>query len=64
MERFFAVPGMGPLLTDAIGRYDCNLVQAIVLLYASLGILGLFIGDILMTIIDPRIRLTAKGGSR
>ncbi len=64
VERFFAVPGMGPLLTDAIGRYDCNLVQAIVLLYASLGILGLFIGDILMTIIDPRIRLTAKGGSR
>ena len=22
MERFFSVPGMGPLLTDAIQRYD------------------------------------------
>ncbi len=64
VERFFAVPGMGPLLTDAIGRYDCNLVQAIVMLYASLGIIGLFIGDVLMTLIDPRIRLTSKGGSR
>lgn len=64
VERFFAVPGMGPLLTDAIGRYDCNLVQGIVLLYASLGIIGLFIGDVLMTLIDPRIRLTTKGGSR
>lgn len=64
VERFFAVPGMGPLLTDAIGRYDCNLVQAIVFLYASLGIIGLFIGDVLMTLIDPRIRLTSKGGSR
>lgn len=64
VERFFAVPGMGPLLTDAIGRYDCNLVQGIVLLYASLGIIGLFIGDVLMTLIDPRIRLTSKGGTR
>lgn len=64
VERFFAVPGMGPLLTDAIGRYDCNLVQGIVLLYASLGIIGLFICDVLMTLIDPRIRLTTKGGSR
>lgn len=64
VERFFAVPGMGPLLTDAIGRYDCNLVQGIVLLYASLGIFGLFIGDVLMTLIDPRIRLTSKGGTR
>lgn len=64
VERFFAIPGMGPLLTDAIGRYDCNLVQGIVLLYASLGIIGLFIGDVLMTLIDPRIRLTTKGGTR
>lgn len=64
VERFFAVPGMGPLLTDAIGRYDCNLVQGIVLLYASLGIIGLLIGDVLMTLIDPRIRLTTKGGTR
>ena len=24
VERFFSVPGMGPLLTDAITRYDLN----------------------------------------
>lgn len=64
VERFFAVPGMGPLLTDAIGRYDCNVVQGVVMLYATLGIVGLFIGDVLMTLIDPRIRLTTKGGAR
>ncbi len=63
-ERFFSVPGMGPLLTDAIARYDTNVVQAVVMLYASLGILGVFLGDILMTLIDPRIRLTGKGGVR
>ena len=64
VERFFAVPGMGPELTNAISRYDLNLVQGIVLLYATMGILGVFLGDLLMTIIDPRIKLIGKGDVR
>lgn len=64
VETFFAVPGMGPELTMSISRYDLNLVQGIVLLYASMGIMGVFIGDLLMTIIDPRITLTGKEGVR
>lgn len=64
VERFFSVPGMGPLLTDSITRYDTNIVQAVTMLYAALGILGVFLGDLLMTLIDPRIRLTDKGASR
>ena len=64
VERFFSVPGMGPLLTDAIGKYDTNVVQALVILYAALGILGVFLGDVLMMIIDPRITLADKGGTR
>lgn len=63
-ESFFSVPGMGPLLTQAISRYDTNLVQAIVLLYAALGIIGVFMGDLLMGLLDPRISLTKKGGTR
>ena len=63
-ETFFAVPGMGPELTMAIGRYDLNLVQGIVLLYATMGIMGVFLGDLLMTLIDPRITLTGKEGVR
>ena len=63
-ERFFSVPGLGPLLTDAISRYDTNVVQAVVMLYATLGILGLLLGDLLMTLLDPRISLTEKGGTR
>lgn len=63
-ESFFSVPGMGPLLTLAISRYDTNLVQAIVLFYAVMGITGTFLGDLLMGILDPRISLTKKGGTR
>lgn len=64
VERFFSVPGMGPLLTDSIQRYDTNVVQSLVMLYASLSILGVFLGDVLMMIIDPRITLANKGGTR
>lgn len=64
VERFFSVPGMGPLLTDSIQRYDTNVVQTLVMLYASLSILGVFLGDVLMMIIDPRITLANKGGTR
>lgn len=63
-EQFFSVPGMGPELTRAISRYDLPLVQGIVLLYAVLGILGVLLGDLLMTVIDPRIKLTGKEGVR
>ena len=64
VETFFAVPGMGPELTTAISRYDLNLVQGIVLLYATMGIIGVFLGDLLMTLIDPRIKLTGSGDAR
>ena len=64
VEKFFGIPGMGPMLTNAIGKLDLPLVQGIVMLYASLGILGVFLGDLLMTLIDPRIKLTGKEGVR
>lgn len=64
VERFFSVPGMGPLLTDSIIRYDVNVVQTLAILYATLGIMGVFLGDILMMLADPRIKLTGRGGTR
>ena len=64
VERFFSVQGMGPLLTDSIIRYDVNVVQTLAILYATLGILGVFLGDILMMLFDPRIKLTGRGGTR
>lgn len=64
VERFFSVPGMGTMLTDSISRYDLNVVQCIVMFYAALGTVGVFLGDLLMGLLDPRIRLTNKGASR
>lgn len=64
VEKFFAVPGMGPLLTDSITYYDTNVVQTLTIIYAALGIIGVFLGDVLMMLVDPRIKLTGKGGTR
>lgn len=55
VESLYSIPGMGGLLVDVVKRQDNSMVQAIVILFASVGILGLIIGDIMMTLLDPRI---------
>lgn len=64
VESLFSIPGMGGLLVMAIQRQDNTLVQALVLIYSTVGILGLFLGDILMAVCDPRIKLEKKEGAR
>ena len=64
VESLFSIPGTGGLLVTAIQRQDNTLVQSLVLLYSSIGIVGLMLGDILMAAFDPRIKLSHEGGSR
>ena len=62
IESLYSIPGMGGLLVDAIQRQDNNVVQGLVLVFSSLGIIGLILGDLLMALVDPRIKL-GKGDS-
>jgi len=64
IESLYSIPGMGGLLVDVIQRQDNTVVQALVLIYSSIGIIGLFLGDVLMAMFDPRINLQKKGGAR
>ena len=64
VESLYSIPGMGGLLVTVIKGNDNNMVQAIVLLYATVGIIGLLLGDILMTVLDPRISLSGKESKR
>ena len=64
VESLYGINGMGGLLVKAIKVTDNTLVQAIVLLYASVGIIGLILGDLLMVILDPRISFGKKAGAR
>ncbi len=64
VESLFSIPGMGGLLIISIQRQDNTMVQAMVLLYSVISVIGLLLGDIMMMLCDPRISLTKKGGSR
>ena len=64
IESLYSIPGMGGLLVDVIKKQDNAMVQAIVLLFACVGIIGLLLGDVMMTLMDPRISFTKKGGDR
>lgn len=64
VESLYSIPGMGGLLVKCIQSQDNTVVQALVLIYATLSIIGLILGDILMTLVDPRISFGKKGGAR
>ena len=64
IESLYGIPGMGGLLVDVIGRQDNPMVQALVMIYSCIGIVGLLIGDIMMGVIDPRSSFAKKEGAR
>ena len=59
-ERAYVVPGAGNLLTEAISAYDNSVIVGVVLFYAVLSVVSVILGDILMSIVDPRISFTSK----
>ncbi|MEH7299302.1 ABC transporter permease [Neobacillus drentensis] len=55
-ETVFGWPGIGTYFVKAIQGFDYPVVMAIMLLSASLVILGNLVSDILYSIVDPRIK--------
>ncbi len=64
IESIYSIPGMGGLLVYAIRQQDNPLVQALVLIFSVLGVFGVFMGDVLMALIDPRIKLAGSAPER
>ncbi|MCE5236300.1 MAG: ABC transporter permease [Clostridiaceae bacterium] len=59
-ESLYSVPGMGGLLIKSIKELDNPLVQILVLLFSTLSVFGVFLGDIFVSFVDPRIKLTGE----
>ncbi|KGA96527.1 peptide ABC transporter permease [Alkalihalobacillus alcalophilus ATCC 27647 = CGMCC 1.3604] len=57
IENIFSYPGMGELFISSITQRDTSVVAALVLLFGIASILGALISDIILSIIDPRIRI-------
>ena len=59
-ERVYVVPGAGNLLTNAINAYDNGVIVGVALFYALLTVASIILGDVLMSVMDPRISFTTK----
>ncbi len=61
-ERVYAVPGVGGLLTNAINAHDNGIIIAGTIFYATLSIVSLIAGDLLLAKYDPRVSLSGERG--
>lgn len=57
VETIFSYPGMGQLFLDSINLRDYSVVTATVLIFGMATIIGSLISDIVLSIVDPRIRI-------
>jgi ABC-type dipeptide/oligopeptide/nickel transport system permease component len=62
LEIIFAYPGIGRLMYEAVMQQDINLVLANNMFISALVLVGMVISDILLAVVDPRIRYSADNG--
>lgn len=61
-EQVYSVGGMGKMLPDAINSYNNAMIIALAFLYTAISVIGVFLGDVIITWVDPRIQLSDKEG--
>lgn len=57
IERVFSFPGMGRLFIDSLLARDYSVITALILLFGLTALFGTLLSDIIMSIVDPRIRI-------
>ena len=61
-ESIYSVGGMGKMLPDATKQYNNVMVIALTFMFSSISVLSVFMGDLVLTWVDPRIQLAEKEG--
>ena len=56
-----SLPTLGPVLLTAIQKEDTYLAGSIILMLGALTVVGVLISDLLLVVVDPRIKLTGPG---
>ena len=56
LEKIFDYPGIGLLMFDAVMKQEINLLMSNVMFISFLVLFGMMMSDILLAIVDPRIR--------
>lgn len=57
IERIFAFPGMGDLFITSITGRDYSVIISLVLIFGVIAIFGSLVSDIVLSLVDPRIRI-------
>lgn len=57
VETIFSYQGMGQLFVSSITANDYSVITALTLLFGFLTLLGNLLSDIIMSIVDPRVRV-------
>ena len=57
IENIFSYPGMGNLFVTSILGRDYSVILALLLLFGTATLLGTLLSDIIMSIVDPRVRV-------
>ena len=57
METIFSYPGMGKLFVDSVLSRDYSVLTALILIFGFMTLVGSLLSDIIMSIVDPRIRI-------
>ena len=57
IEQIFNYPGMGLLFMDSIMNRDYSVITDLVLLYGILTLIGSLLSDIILSFVDPRVRI-------
>ncbi len=57
IEMIFSYPGLGQLFIQSISRRDFTVVTALVMISGTAAIVGTMLSDIILSIVDPRIRI-------
>jgi peptide/nickel transport system permease protein len=60
VETVFGIPGMGQLFYQSAFSRDEPVLMALIVIGASLSLLGNILADVSYALVDPRIRVSAR----
>ena len=58
------IPGMGGLMIASIINQDFNVVQCLIFLISIMTVICNIMADLMLGLLDPRIRISIGGGDK
>lgn len=59
IESIFGIPGLGQFFVSAVNELDYTVIMGLTVFYAGFTVLVLLVNDLMLAVIDPRIRLAS-----